>query len=82
MTPKEKAYDLVILFTDKHNNVRKDLAKKFALIAVNEILKSEPRHPSDVDWDDVGGEFKYYFAVQLEDAEKYWLEVKQEIEKL
>jgi hypothetical protein len=82
MTSKEKAYDLVILFTDKHNNVRKDLAKKFALIAVNEILKSEPRSPSDVDWDDVGGEYNYYFAAQLEDAEKYWLEVKQEIEKL
>ena len=82
MTPKEKAYDLVILFTDKHNNVRKDLAKKFALIAVNEILESEPRSPSDVDWDDVGGTHEDYFVAQMEDAEKYWLEVKQEIEKL
>jgi hypothetical protein len=57
-------------------------AKQCALVAVNEILESEPRNPSDVDWDDVGGTHQYYYESQRDEAEKYWKEVKQEIEKL
>jgi hypothetical protein len=79
MTPKEKAYDLVILFIDKHNNVRKDLAKKFALIAVDAIIKSRE---DDSGFDDTlsstGGEYYKPHPMYL----TYWLQVKQEIEKL
>jgi hypothetical protein len=57
-------------------------AKECALIAVDEILKTEPRYPSNVDWDDVGGTHQYYYEAQREEADKYWLEVKQEIQKL
>ena len=87
MTPKEKAIELY----NKYEQLGKDFtrgvsmaefAKQCALIAVDEIIKSEPRSPSDVDWDDCGGTHQYYYEAQREDANKYWLEVKQEIEKL
>ena len=87
MTPKEKAVELY----NKYEQLGKDFtkgvsmaefAKQCALIAVDEIIKSEPRCPSDVDWDDVGGTHQYYYEAQREDADKYWQEVKQEIEKL
>ena len=87
MTPKEKAVELY----NKYEQLGKDFtrgvsiaefAKQCALIAVDEIIKSEPRCPSDVDWDDVGGTHQYYYEAQREDANKYWMEVKQEIEKL
>ena len=89
MTPKEKAQELVERFSE-HSYVFHTLdtttsmtsAKQCALIAVDEIMKSEPRYPSDVDWDDCGGTHQYYYEAQREDAEKYWQEVKQEIEKL
>lgn len=83
MTPKEKAQELVDKFyyscfdCDCYN-----IAKKSALVAVDEIIKSEPRYPSDVDWDDVGATHQYYYEAQREDADKFWEEVKQEIEKL
>jgi hypothetical protein len=70
--PKDRAYDLVILFTDKHNNVRKDLAKKFALIAVDSILDTLNFDIRDLD---VRGSV-------LLDLIQYWRDVKQEIEKL
>lgn len=37
-TPKEKAFELVVLFQDKVNGIRKELAKKQALKAVDVIL--------------------------------------------
>jgi hypothetical protein len=58
------------------------IAKQCALIAVDEILKSGPRYPNNVDWDDVGGTHQYYYEAQREEADKYWKEVKQEINKL
>jgi hypothetical protein len=97
MTPKEKAKELVnrflgleyVLFqhdgepfTFPQGRINLYSAKQCALIAVDEILKSEPRSPSDVDWDDVGGTHQYYYQAQREEADKYWQEVKQEIEKL
>jgi hypothetical protein len=86
MTPKEKAEELVKKMYAAHSNSASDItlmfAKECALIAVDEILKSEPRCPSDVDWDDVGGTHKYYYEAEREDANKYWQQVKQEIEKL
>lgn len=87
MTPKENAVELY----NKYEQLGKDFtrgvsmaefAKQCALIAVDEIIKSEPRSPNDVDWDDVGGTHQYYYEAQREDADKYWKEVKQEIEKL
>ena len=87
MTPQEKAVELY----NKYEQLGKDFtrgvsmaefAKECALIAVDEIIKSEPRCPSDVDWDDVGGTHQYYYEAQREDADKYWEEVKKEIQKL
>jgi hypothetical protein len=79
MMPKEKAYELVILFTYKHNNVRKDLAKRFALIAVDTIIRSRE---DDSQFDDTlsstGSEYYTPHPMYL----TYWLQVKQEIEKL
>jgi hypothetical protein len=72
MTPKEKAYELVILYTDKHNNVRMDLAKKFALIAVNQIfefMKMDDEYTETAS--NANSKWVYY-----------WIDVKKEIEKL
>ena len=80
MTPQQKALELVDKFTQTNGNAF--FAKECALIAVDEIIKSEPRYPSNVDWDDAGGTFQYYYEAQREEAERYWEEVKQEIEKL
>ncbi len=97
MTPKEKATQLCDAFYQKlpleryvtttdgdlsweYNSWQR--TKECALIAVDEILRSEPRSPSNVDWDDVGGTHQYYYEAQREEADKYWQEVKQEIEKL
>jgi hypothetical protein len=82
LTPKEQAFDLVVLFQDKINGIRKELAKKQALIAVNMVIEWEPRYPNNVDWDDCGGTHKYYYEAQREEAKAYWVEVKREIEQL
>ena len=77
MTPKDKAVELVdkyrtcIRIADKYdNNVSEDeiyLAKQCALIAVDEILKSNPCK---------------FIVYEYEINRDYWQEVKQEIEKL
>lgn len=87
MTPKEKAEELIDTFRmnvlDYEGcSINTHKAIQCALIAVDEILKTEPRYPSNVDWDDVGGTHQYYYEAQREEADKYWLEVKQEIQKL
>ena len=71
MTPKEKANELYDLFFDTelpditkaHNN-----AKKYALIAVDEILDAIKK---DSD-----------FTITYEKAKKYWQQVKNEINLL
>ena len=74
MTPKEKAIELVTKYYG-HFNAHMSLAKKCALIAVNEIIEATNM---------------YQFAIS-NDKESipakvvnhpYWQEVKQEIEKL
>jgi hypothetical protein len=80
MTPKEKAEELVDKFSFSCREC--DNSKQCALIAVDVILKSEPRSPSDVDWDDVGGTHQYYYEAQREEADKYWQQVRKEIELL
>lgn len=87
MTAKEKAIELVKKFEiveSSHgiHTMWDDMPHLCALIAVDEILNSEPRSPSDVDWDDAGGTHQYYYEAERECANKYWQEVKQEIEKL
>lgn len=83
MTPKEKADELYNKFYVWYpNQDAQFIAVKCALLAVVEILNSEPRYPSDVDWDDVGGTHQYYYEAQREEADKFWIEVKKEIEKL
>lgn len=87
MTPKEKAQELVndfftMFYDDSGMGWGIECSKKCALVVVDEILKSEPRNPSNVDWDEAGGSHQYYYEFQREDANKFWKEVKQEIEKL
>jgi hypothetical protein len=67
-SPKEKAKELVFTY-EQYKWVNHDLAKKFALIAVNEIIASIPTKPSKTETERL-------------DAIMYWLEVKQELEKL
>lgn len=67
MTPAEKAYDLVLKFQFKQEGIRKELAKRSALIAVDEILNQD-KGAFDL------GEINYHF--------EYWWNVKEEIEKL
>jgi len=87
MTPKEKALELYNKYADEFNfddtyRSYREQSKKCALIVVDEIIKSEPRYPSNVDWDDAGGSFQYYYEAQREEAERYWEGVKKEIENM
>ena len=87
MTPKEKAQELVDKFRNEitsflGDDMKKINAKKCALIAVDEILNSSPLEPNFADWDDCGGEFRYWYDAQKTHAFYFWKEVKQEIEKL
>jgi hypothetical protein len=66
MTPSEKAYDLVLKFQFKKEGIRKELAKRCALIAFNEIIDA-------IDW--------HEFEVPNKEL-NFWFEVKKEIEKL
>ena len=79
-TPKEKAMELVTSFFWELENDY--ISKRCALIAVDEILESQPRYPSEVDWDDCGATQVYYYQAQREEAKQYWQQVKQEIQKL
>lgn len=76
MTPQEKAQELF----DKMNGAQDefgnypmcfDTAKQCAMIAVDEIYKTNLKHGAyiETDWDKT-----YYYS--------YWEDVKQEIEKL
>lgn len=72
MTPRNKAIELYNKFYDTsshphHVEARQQIAKKFALIAVNEIL----------DMPKIASFRRDETYMELE----YWLEVKQEIEK-
>lgn len=68
MTPKEKAIELVDnYFVLADGILTYEQVKKCALIAVYEIIKANPYEVSKTDMD-----------LNID----YWLEVKQEIEKL
>jgi hypothetical protein len=79
MTPKEKADELFITYRyalsipNAPLGEHKDqMAKVFALIVVNEIIE------------ELSGMWCHYGNIesQIEERQSYWLEVKQEIEKL
>ena len=93
MTPKEKAEDLVNSFrmilmnedTDCGNEILcTSIAKKNALIAVDEILKSNSNINIFISSKDVKYKNKAETEVKSDCKEnlKYWQEVKQEILKL
>lgn len=74
MNPKEKATDLI----DKYKplcggywggKINKEFAKQSATIAVNEIIAAIPTQPSKNETERI-------------DAIMYWVNVKQEIEKI
>jgi hypothetical protein len=86
IAPQEKAKELLkkaqnCQWVDAEYGMDDTTAKNVALFAVDEILNSNPRYPNNVDWDDAGGTHAHYYEAQFEESEKYWLEVKQEIEK-
>lgn len=72
MTPKEKAFNLIDKFIRFHRNgiynvIHEDIAKQYALIAVDEIINNSLE----------------YMGCDLKDGEIiYWQEVKQEIQNL
>lgn len=94
MTPKLKALSLIESMSfgtsrqiNYANGEMVDMpqnlyVKQCALIAVDAILESGPRYPNNVDWDDVGGAHQYYYEAQREEADKWWKEVKQEINNI
>lgn len=76
MTPKEKAemlvYKYLCLQEPNYNWFNKTLAIRCALIAVDEIIKSNPIQP-----------LSFMLESEALDAgSEYWQEVKQEVEKL
>ena len=68
MTPKEKAIDLVEDMHDAPEMGYNEHAKQCALIAVDEIIKTGPLKM--IDWGEIISD------------KPFWVEVKQEIEKL
>jgi hypothetical protein len=79
-TPKDKAEELVYKFMDKRISWKQ--SKLCVLISVDEIINSTPSEPNFADWDDCGGEHRYFYDAQKTHAHHYWQEVKQELEKL
>lgn len=92
MTAKEKAEELIDKFSERTRmldpydgwieHVISYKAKGHALTAVDEIINSSPLEPNFADWDDCGGEHRYFYDAQKTHAHHYWQEVKKEIEKL
>ena len=91
-SPKEKAEQLINKFSEKRKiltetkgwveYINSSMAKTHALVAVDEILKSIPLEPNFADWDDCGGEFRYWYDAQKTQALHFWKAVKQEIQNL
>ena len=68
MTPKEKAIELVEDMHDAPEMGYNEHAKQCALIAVDEIIKTGPLKM--IDWGEIISD------------KPFWIEVKQELEKL
>ena len=82
MTPKEKAKEIFEKFYNikgGHNCMFWDDAIICSIIAVDEIIESSPLDPNDAEeW----LQPEDWFSDANISAEKYWIEVKKEIEKL
>lgn len=75
MSPKEKAIELYNKFRKENSVMTANIrAKKQALICVNEIINNSP-------FKDYGFKFDT-ISSRLEAVEKYWFEVKSELEAL
>jgi hypothetical protein len=74
-TPKEKAFELVVLFQDKFNGIRKELAKKQALKAVDVILNDLKESL------EIAGDFHPHAKGIIAGSLVAWQKVKIEIEK-
>lgn len=74
MTPKEKAIELYNKYITMPYPIHTERAKQCALIAVDEILLITSKKES---WYNVRGKYQERFIL-----DQYWVEVKQEIEKL
>jgi hypothetical protein len=83
MTPKEKAKELVDKFRQQTDGIAgynyDNVNKQCALIAVDEILNSNPHIYIEIGGSDCRGDWSYKEA---QSNQLYWKEVKQEIEKL
>ncbi len=83
MTPKEKAEELVDNFRQQTDGIAgynyDNVNKQCALIAVDEILNSNPHIYTEIGGSDCRGDWSYKEA---QSNQLYWKEVKQEIEKL
>ena len=92
MTAKQKAEELIDKFSERKKfldeyagwliHLDSSNAKGHALTAVDEIINSSPLEPNFADWDDCGGEHRYFYDAQKTQALHFWQEVKKEIEKL
>jgi hypothetical protein len=69
MTPKQKAAELILMYMAIV--VKQDIAKKCALAAADEIIKSNPIFP-----------ISFNPHPTKRGAEQYWEEVKNEIENI
>jgi hypothetical protein len=93
MTPKEKALEYVVTYykivPSRSKKESSELAKKLAIICVDEILKNfdgldKPEYTAF----DAIGERKFTFDGEYDthmtgyDMEEYWKEVKREIKKI
>ena len=88
MTPKEKAQELFkkyssIKIKEVYDGIflsfADDLCKQCALIAVNEIIESSPLDPNDAEeWLQPAD----WFSEANISADRYWIAVKKEIQKL
>jgi hypothetical protein len=84
MTPKEKAKELFDKYMKPIDGLHKypmcfDTSKQCALIAVDEIINSNPHIYIEKGGSDCRGDWSYKEA---QSNQLYWQEVKQEIEKL
>lgn len=92
MTAKQKADELIEKFTkldieiggqfEGYLTMKIHNAKECSLILVDEIIATQPRYPSNVDWDDIGATHQYFYEAQREEAEAFWLSVKSELNAL
>ena len=81
MTPKEKAEELILKYLRIDNDTKewfhKGIAKQCALVAVDEILKVAEPSTEQVQY--TNGEWAREYR---EIPNRYWTEVKQEIQNL